>query len=386
MGLEEVTFTNTNGEEISISNLVNQMINYYGLKQEVGETVLTDFNEGSEIRNLLEAFAVCIYALLDEQHEATRIAFISTSEGVFLDRIGELPFINLARVAGDYSTGEVTFTLSEIQSVETVIPAGTIVACSDSGLEFSTDDDCFIPVGELTGDVSVTALTVGADCNVASNSVDLIVDTIVDTNLVSVNNTTSFGNGADYEDDESYRTRLLENVQADGFGTVGYYNSLCENVDGVHDVLLVNDAGYTKKVLVNGTVKPVPDSVLLDVLTVLSTASNHVLNHSFTVDRPVYTSVDLTITLDVASEISTNDLLDNLTAFVDGLSYDRMDYTGLNINESLTRDMVVEACMVFGDVVDVSSVVCDGVELSTVSPAGNGVLVLDDVVFVQNEV
>ena len=55
MALEEVSFYNTNGDEINLTNLVDQMINFYELKSEVGETRLTDFNEGSEIRNLLEA-------------------------------------------------------------------------------------------------------------------------------------------------------------------------------------------------------------------------------------------------------------------------------------------------------------------------------------------
>ena len=71
MALNEVSFYNTNGDEINLTNIVNQMINYYQLKLEVGETAVTDFNEGSEIRNLLEGFAVGIYALLEEQHEAT---------------------------------------------------------------------------------------------------------------------------------------------------------------------------------------------------------------------------------------------------------------------------------------------------------------------------
>lgn len=388
MALEEVTFTNTDGEEISLSNLVNQMISLYQMKLEVGETAVTDFNEGSEIRNLLEAFAVGIYALLDEQHEATRIAFISTSHDGFLDMIGEMPFINLPRVDGDYAIGEVTFTLAEAQTSETVIPADTLIACSDTGLEFSTDDDCIIEVGETSAEVSVTCLTMGSDGNVASGSIDLIVDSIIDTNLVSVTNSEAFENGADYEDDDTYRERLLANVRADGFGTIGWYNSLCENVIGVHDVLLVDDATYTKKVLVNGLVKPTPDTVLLEVLTELTNGANIILNHRFTVDKPAYTSVSLAIGLDVATEMSEDDLLDNLTAFVDGLPFDRMEYSGLNINEPLTRDMVVEACSMFGDVVDVTSVKANGSssEMTSVSPAVNGVLKLGTVTFTQNEV
>lgn len=386
MALEEVTFYNTNGEEISLSNLVNQMINFYDLLLEVGETRLTDFKEGSEIRNLLEAFAVGIFALLDEQHEATRIAFISTSYGEFLDRIGQSPFINVVREEASEAVGEVTFTLSEAQTEELVIPADTIVASSETGLEFSTDADCVISIGEVSANVSVTCLTLGADGNVRSDSVDLIVDNELDTNLISVSNSEAFEFGADYEDDEVYRERLLESIRADGFGTVGWYENLCESIRGVHDVLLVDDENYTRKVLVNGTSKPTPDSILLEVLTILTVNTNHVINHSFTVDRPTYTDVSMTVTLDVATQISDDDLLRNLTCFVNGTNFDRMEYEGLNINGVLTRDMVVEAFNVFEHVVGVTSVVVDGSEMSSVAPAVNGVLKLGTVTFVQNEV
>ncbi len=386
MALEEVTFNNTNGDEINLSNLVNQMVNYYGMKLEVGETRVTDFNEGSEIRNLLEAFAVGIFALLDEQHEATRIAFVSTSYGEFLDRIGESPFIDLPREEGAEAVGDVTFTLSEAQTSDVVIPADTIVASLDTGLEFSTDLDCVIGMGELSADVSVTCLTMGSDGNVGSGSIDSIIDNELDTNLITVSNAEAFEFGADYEDDEDYRERLLESVRADGFGTMGYYINLCEGIDGVHDVLLVDDANHTKKVLVNGISKPTPDVVLLDVLAMLTASDNHVLNHSFIVDRPVYTDVSMTVTLEVVSRVSDSDLLDNLTSFVDGTSFDRVDYAGLDINDVLTRDMVVDACGLFDSVVGVTSVVVDGSEMTSVSPAVNGVLRLGTVTFVQNEV
>ena len=52
------------------------MIEYYNQKLEIGETKVTDFNEGSEIRNLLESFAVDLYDLMEDNYEATKIAFI----------------------------------------------------------------------------------------------------------------------------------------------------------------------------------------------------------------------------------------------------------------------------------------------------------------------
>ena len=47
MALEEVTFINMVGDEVNLTNLVSQMIDFYNQKLEVGETKITDFNEGS---------------------------------------------------------------------------------------------------------------------------------------------------------------------------------------------------------------------------------------------------------------------------------------------------------------------------------------------------
>ena len=80
MAIEEESFYNIVGEEINRTNLVQQMINYYALKLEVGETRITDFNEGSEIRNLLESIAVDLYYLMEDQNELSKIAFPDTAD------------------------------------------------------------------------------------------------------------------------------------------------------------------------------------------------------------------------------------------------------------------------------------------------------------------
>ena len=387
MAIEEITMYNTNGEEISISNLVNQMINYYNLKLEVGETRVTDFREGSEIRNLLEAFAVGIYALLEEQHEATRVAFISTSYGEYLDRLGELPFINLPRITGNYAEGTVIFTLSEAQSSDYTISADTLLACSETGLEFVTTTDCLIVVGETSGEASVECLSMGSDGNVASNTIDTVSSEFVDINLVSVRNPSKLENGTDYEDDEEYRERLLANVQADGFGTIGYYQNLCESVKGVHDVLLIDDANYTKKVLVNADNKPTTNAILLEVLSNLTDASKKVLNHTFTVDVPSYTTVNLNISPNVVNTMSTTDLQTIIQAVFDGGSVFQMDFDGLNINSTLSRQDIISALeTAFADIVEVTSITSNNTEIETLTPSSNGVLQLGTVEFTQTEV
>ena len=193
--------------------------------------------------------------------------------------------------------------------------------------------------------------------------------------------------GLDFEDDDTYRARLLANVQADGFGTMGYYTSLCEDVDGVHDVKLVDDPVYTKRVLVNGRVKPTPDGVLLEVLSELTLSDNIVLGHSFIVDVPTYDVHDLEIGLDVTSELDEADLLSVVSRLFDGgNAFTLESFDGLDIGQVLSRERIVGAFEVIEAVVGVSSIVEDDEEVSTLDPGVGGVLQLGEVSFNQNVV
>ena len=88
MAVDDVSFYNINGEEVSRSILVQQMINFYQSKLQIGDTRITDFNEGSEIRTLLESFAVDLYTLMEEVDDVSRICFVETAEGEWLDKHG----------------------------------------------------------------------------------------------------------------------------------------------------------------------------------------------------------------------------------------------------------------------------------------------------------
>ena len=137
--LNDESFYNILGEEISRNGLVQQMINFYGLLLEVGETRITDFNEGSEIRNFLETIAVDHYVILEDQNEHAKITFIDTAYGEWLDKHGLHPAIRLERNQGNEAVGEVTFTIPSVSTEQTIIPEGTLLASTETGLQFSTD-------------------------------------------------------------------------------------------------------------------------------------------------------------------------------------------------------------------------------------------------------
>ena len=353
MAMDEVSFYNLVGDEVSPLNLLAQMIDFYDQKREVGETKLTDFNEGSVIRNILEGCCVLAYAILEDETEASKLPFISSSYGTWMDKIGENPFINLPRIEGNPSQGIATFTLSFEQENDFLIPLDTLLE-DDNELQYVTTSDCTIYAGELTAEVSVECLTDGYEGNIQPGQLIKIVDENIDSDLVSVTNLIEFTEGTDLEDDEDYRIRLLANVQSDGFGSEGHYLALGNNVPGVHDVKLADlDNQYTSTVVVNAYDKPTPDNILLDVLTVFSDVNKLIYKQVFNVARPTYVNLDLTFDLTMLHEWSDDDLTMFVSKIVNGGSYEQMEFNGLNIGDNLTSEVLVGNFSLLGDIVDI---------------------------------
>ena len=337
--LNDESFYNILGEEISRNGLVQQMINFYGLLLEVGETRITDFNEGSEIRNFLETIAVDHYVILEDQNEHAKITFIDTAYGEWLDKHGLHPAIRLERNQGNEAVGEVTFTIPSVSTEQTIIPEGTLLASTETGLQFSTDYDAVIEIGDLNVDVQCTCMSVGEDGNVVSGSIDLIDDDFLDVHGITVTNADAFTGGVDYEEDEAYRARLLEYVRREDFGSLPYYINLAETVPGVHDVKLVDEVGVSKKILVNGDVKETSDTLLVDVLTRFSDTRNLGINHTFNVAKPTFVKYSLEVTVDVDAELPSGTFEDLLVKYVDGgySTFDgRIEFNGVRIGQSIT--------------------------------------------------
>ena len=353
--LNDESFYNILGEEISRNGLVQQMINFYGLLLEVGETRITDFNEGSEIRNFLETIAVDHYVILEDQNEHAKITFIDTAYGEWLDKHGLHPAIRLERNQGNEAVGEVTFTIPSVSTEQTIIPEGTLLASTETGLQFSTDYDAVIEIGDLNVDVQCTCMSVGEDGNVVSGSIDLIDDDFIDVHGITVTNADAFTGGVDYEEDEAYRARLLEYVRREDFGSLPYYINLAETVPGVHDVKLVDEVGVSKKILVNGDVKETSDTLLVDVLTRFSDTRNLGINHTFNVAKPTFVKYSLEVTVDVDAELPSGTFEDLLVKYVDGgySTFDgRIEFNGVRIGQSITKDEFVNALKIIGNVAD----------------------------------
>ena len=343
MANDEESFYNILGQEISRSLLVQQMINYYNEKLELGETKVTDFNEGSEIRNLLESIAVDLYDLMEDNYEVSKIAFIPTAYGEWLDNHGANPLINLPRNQGTESVGIVTFSIPEVTDTDIVIGDGTVIVSSENNLQYATDGDCIISAGTTSNDVFISCLTVGEDGNAGANTLTIIDDNNIDSR-VSVTNEEALAGGTDYEEDDPYRERLLNFIRKDDFGSLGYYEELGANVEGVHDIVIFQ--GDPNTIYVNGDNKPIEDYVLANVLTEFTDSANIVLGHNFIVNRVEYVTIGRGFVVNINSEqeISNEDINELLTCiFNGGTTKNNYVFEGLNIDDSLSYSTLVNA-------------------------------------------
>jgi len=357
--IENEKFYNLIGDEISRESIVERMIEYYKQKLEVGETRVTDFNEGSEIRNLLESIAVDLYDLLEDNYEATKIAFISSAYGEWLDLHGENPLINLPRDTGSEASGFVTFTIPDVRTVDIVIPEETLLICEDNDLEYVTDCEAVIVAGDTSVDVYCTCLTVGEDGNCPANTITVIDEDTVDDS-VEVTNKEAFSEGTDYEEDDEYQERLLSAIRIDNFGSIGYYQDLGNNIDGVHDILLVNDETYTRKILVNGDEKPVPENVLVNVLQEFTKPENIVLGHNFIVDVPEYIVLNLKLDLVVEYEFEDELIVNRLNSYFNGgVTDDGFDFEGFSIGEKLNETQLYSCLESLDGVLRASATILD---------------------------
>ena len=383
MAVDDESFYNIIGEEINRENILNEMINFYGLLREVGDTIVTDFNEGSEIRNILEAIAVVIYWLMETEDESSKTAFVNTAEGELLDMHGANPWIQQPRDLGTEATGYVTFKIPEAGTEDIVIPEDTTVVCEETGNYYVTESEIIIPVGETEATVSIICATEGEDGNVGTGEINIIDDEYLDIPEITVTNEEPITGGTDYEEDEEYRERLLNFIRRDDFGSLPYYIDLAENIDGVHDVLFVDDLDFTRKILVNGT----GETLLTDVLECFSNLNNIVVSHTFTVDTPDYEDVSLFVDLTVDELLDESELRQIfIDMFQGGANVYGFEFDGYSIGETLISDSVYSAFDYYPGMNNISiyRVVNDSnVPLSDISVGETECLRLEQVVFNQ---
>ena len=382
MIIGDQAFYTLEGEKIDRSVLVQKMIDYFN--QKYGDTNITDFNEGSEIRNILEAIAVDIYHMELNDQAILTAAFLATSYGSYLDLFGEE--LSTPRKLGAVAWGDVTFSIESAVNYLITIPAGTVLVSNDTGLYYETNMTVEIPIGETSVDCPCYSQVPGSNTNAEANTITMFREQNY-LPEVSITNASAFTGGRDAESDDDYRQRLLDVKNQDGFGSREYYNRIGSSVNGVHDVAIVSSASYTGKVLVNGYTKPLPQSVLTNVTSVYTDEQNLVYNQTFEVAEVSYTTVPLEITAVVTDEVQDTIFEELLALFFNGgsqvINNTPMVYGGLSINQAVTSYMLLTVLETLPFVVQITSITSDGSTFSKITPDTNKSLKLGTITITQ---
>lgn len=384
--LGEEGFYNITGELVTTDFLVQKMINSFYKKYP--DANITDFNEGSQIRNFLESLASEVYHLEFKDQQLVQLAFLTTMLGSYLDLKGEE--LQTPRMLGSSSIGNVTFSIPEAQTIEITIPEGTVLVDSETGYYFNTTAETRINIGDTSCSVSAVSQVIGEAANSRAGKITVFRDN-KPSELLSVTNEKAFTGGTDYEEDEAYRERLLEKLGEDSFGSREYYIRLGESVDGVHDVILTDAEGYTGKVLVNGDEKPLDEDILALVVAQYI-EPNLVYKQTFLVEECDYTEVDLEITAGVYEEVDDQFFIDVLEVLFNGGVYVsestsqnlNLTYPGLRINETLSVYQLLTALEVPRFVSQITNITSDSETFNKLTPDENECLKLGTVTITQN--
>ncbi len=135
---------------------------------------------------------------------------------LMLDFLGEL--VGCRRLPAQSVRTTLHFVLSAPLGVDYTIPAGTERGSKDNLYTFATTADLVIPAGQTTGDVAAQATAVGVGANgYLPGDINVEIDPI--PNVASCANTSTTMGGADIEDPDHYRARIM--LAPEGFSTAG---------------------------------------------------------------------------------------------------------------------------------------------------------------------
>ena len=282
------SFFDVKGNEISKDGIVAQFINNY-----TGS--LTDFNEGSEIRNLIEAFAV--YAMGNEEriNDLVYIMDILNADGEYLDLLASQPQIDMERIEGVEATGDVIFTVQNALLEELLVPAGTIVS-AENGMDFETTTDNILVPGTLAMTCGVRAIDTSVDGNIPANTIITKIDGYDAIDGFTVSNPNAFTGGMDFEEDNAFRDRILAKLRLQKFGSKPYYVAMLrQQYREAHDILFDTSAsGYTAVVTPNSYKGDSAQAQLeVDIASYLNNENNHLLGQTFDVVSPVAKDIDI---------------------------------------------------------------------------------------------
>lgn len=385
MSYDTDEFYTIDGMKVTRPYLVQKMIDYYNEKYP--NTQITDFNEGSEIRNLLESISADIFH--KEYHENLQLkeAFLTTADGNFLDLHGEE--YKIKREEATQAQGTVTFTIPDTLPYVLTIPQYTRLVETSTGLFYETWLTVEIPIGETSVDCPVYSVMIGEKTNIPAECEWIFYEDNMFKD-VRISNSQPFTDGKDAEKDDDYRKRILEAKTSDGFGSREYYTKLGK-IKGIHDIAISPSqrVDITAQIIVNGYEKPISDELLAKVTSLYTNEKKIVYNHVFEVKKATFTTVPLKIDIGVTDLIPDNTIVKILNNYFDGgilnINNQQFNHKGCSVNSIISNYELMTLIESINGVVQVTDLTSPG-NTFPLTPVINKVLKLGSVTINQEVV
>lgn len=199
-------------------------------------------------KSVLAQMFAKVYAAMTSVYESAKVEF---AEGDDLDSLGEI--VGVPRPEATSAEVQCVFTLNDISETDIQIPAGVIVS-TESGIEYETLEEIYIPLGDESVMVSARAVIPGISSKIIENSLIRIVDEL-EYNL-EVNNPVASSGGSEAYSDDEYRYLLMNWTKIHVKGSPEAYENYFANFNGIDSYKVVpnwNGTGTVKCVLDPGT-------------------------------------------------------------------------------------------------------------------------------------
>ena len=236
---------------------------YQELLASFGERTGLEPREECDLSARMYALAAQVCALYIQADWVVRQAFPQTAEGEYLDAHAQLR--GLERKKPVAAQGTVRFTAGEAAETPRSIPKGTV--CMTAGLvRFETTEEGVLAAGALTADVPVRALEAGTAGNVSAGAI--VSMAVAPMGIAACANPQPFAGGADGEEDEELRERVLDTFKRLPNGAnAAFYEREALSFDQVAAAAVVSrPRGVGSVDIVPATLAGAPDAALLKQL------------------------------------------------------------------------------------------------------------------------
>lgn len=213
----------------TFQDILKDLFEYVGQGSKV-----TDFNIGSALRTILEAIAAIVEEIWYALKFFVSLFFLDTSQGEWVDR--RLNDFGMERKAGSAAYGTIAIGRDSPSPISVLISAGTIFQNDTGELQFTTQADAILHIGDSTVDVTAQAADVGTTYNLASGTV--LKQSGIAVSGIEWAKIKLMGGGDDIESDDDYKNRVPEYFDSLSRGTAPAIEYAAANVKGVETVTL----------------------------------------------------------------------------------------------------------------------------------------------------